>query len=426
MFILGILSKKLRPLNRVKVLEFLINFLLVILIFSIPLRPKWGSYALILLGITGLIKLRYVGNWKKPDLAIYFLFFAFLVRLVWLVKSNDFSYGVKGMETELPLVAVPLVFSLINLNESQRTFYLRSFAVMAACIMLYSFIQLFEYVNQSPYTFFQYLDIHFVTAQYYAQLNMLNWNNFAHYSFLSVIIIYGLHALAFNAPMKRQYILLVGIYILLAIVFFIFTGSRTGLGLMIVSLFTYCLIWFRKRFSLKISLSLLMGVIILIVIYFISTGLNVKKTLYAYDPQRVQFFVVALDAFKEAPFLGYGTGSQQLIMHDIEAAERLGFSKETYEGQFVNHPHNQFLTELIQFGIIGSIPLFIFLITIVRASIRDNNWALLNIMIAMLLFMCTESPINSNKGIVPFMVLISLLANRQQQGNVHLHEQKME
>lgn len=392
MFILDILKKKIYPINRITILKILINIFLVVLIFTIPFKPKWGSYVLILLVVTGVLKLRLGGSWKKLDLAFYFLFFAFLVRIVWLLKSNDFNYGIKGLETELPLVAIPLVFSLINLNESQRIFHLKSFALMAVCIILYSFIQLFEFVNQSPYTLLQYLDIHFVTAQYYAQLNMLNWNNFAHYSFLSVIIIYGLHILVYNPYRKTFNIFLVGIFLLLAIVFFIFTGSRTGLVLIFISLLTYGLIRFRTQVSFRIVIGLFMGFAVACIMYCTLGELDIKKKLYNYDPQRIQFFSVALDAFKKAPLFGYGTGSQRIIMHDVAAAERLGFSKDNYEGQFVNHPHNQFLTELLQFGIIGSIPLFIFLIAMVRASLKDKNWTLLNIMITMALFMCAESP----------------------------------
>ena len=395
---------------------------LLMLILTLPFSPRWGSLSMIFLGLFGVINVLYTKKWIPPPYFIFFLIGAYGSRMLWLPSSHDLSFGLKCLETELPLLAIPIIFSLFKVTESTKSFLLAAFVLMAFCVMIYSFIQLFFYIQQSPYAFFEYMDIHFVTAQYYAQLNMLTWD-FAHYSFLSVIVVYGLHLLIYRNSNTRLFRSFILVYIITAITFFIFTGSKSGLALLIISFVVYGSIRFRNVLAKKISIALLFSISMIALAYM--SQLNIKEYLQKLDSQRYQFFAVSIEKLKESPLFGFGTGATKEIIQDIDFAEEVGFSRAVYEGKDANHPHNQYLSELLQFGIIGSIPLFSFLISGFITSYKDQNWELLNVIISVSVFMLVESPINSNKGVLPFVILVSLLADKELKNNSNLHEQKM-
>jgi O-antigen ligase len=83
---------------------------------------------------------------------------------------------------------------------------------------------------------------------------------------------------------------------------------------------------------------------------------------YAVTAGRLLAWPFVIEKIKDAPFFGYGR----------EAMQNIGISKSIYE-EFRDsfpHPHNAYLQLILDNGILGAIPVFLFYFIIVKFSIR--------------------------------------------------------
>jgi O-antigen ligase len=78
-------------------------------------------------------------------------------------------------------------------------------------------------------------------------------------------------------------------------------------------------------------------------------------------------------------------------------------------GQSLSYPHNQYLGEVMHFGVTGAIPLFATLIYLLIIAIRHKNFLLLSLMAIFFIFMITEMPFDLYKSINYFLFFSSLL-----------------
>jgi len=386
--------------------EYLLRAGLCLVIVMIPFKPVWGSYTLILLSAIELYCLIRQKKWERPPTLFFLIALLFVVRLVGVLWTPDLKNAGR-LETEIPLLVIPLILSFSRPSQETIQFALRVFVSMTLAIILYSFVHLASYIAHSGYTLSEYIDVHFVTAQYYAQLNMLTWD-FAHYSFLSVMIIYALHITIYSNKGGAWHWVFIIAFNGLALLFFIFTGSLAGQALFVISWVTYACVKLRRFFSVKlIAAFVVIGIVSATWLIATPSG---RRYLETKDIQRYHYTIVSLDAIKERPLFGHGTGATKAIIQDSLRAARLGFDGNVYEGKDANHPHNQYLTEAIQFGVIGMIPLLLFLGVSFYEACSRRNWTLLCIIVTLGFFMLVESPINSNKGVVPFVLLVCLLS----------------
>jgi O-antigen ligase len=374
---------------------------LVLVVVTIPFKPVWGSYSIIALGIAGILNLI---NSRKVEVLPFFsylLVIAFLVRVAWLASADDFLYGLGRLETEFPLFIIPLIFSMFIVSNQIKALFIRAYVVTMICIMLYAFFRLGVYIKDAPYSFLDYTLFHldpvwfWKHSRYFAQ-NMLTWD-YAHYTFTTIMVLYGLQLLTCLEEKRFGDKILMIVFLLLTILFLLYTGSRIGLLAFVGLLFVYFISSLKFFFERRITvIGTLIGLSVLAVSILIKYGESI-------DPVRYQYASWALDAIADKPILGHGTGSAKAIMHHPEFEKEVGYS--------VNHPHNQFLSELLQFGILGSLPLLSFLGLSIWYAFVHRNREILLILFTAFLLMITEAPINSNKGLVPLLVILFLVIN---------------
>lgn len=395
-----------------KTLDFLLKISLALVVLMIPLKSIWGSYSLIFLGLVGLMNTIYNRKWESPSVISYMLIGSFLVRIIWLSRAEDFEYGLKSLETEFPLFAIPLIFSLFIVTDELKKFTIRIYVFMTSCVIIYSFVQLAIYLQDSPWTFYEYTKFHikpkwfWETSRYFSR-NMLNWEN-AHYSFLTVLILYGAYLFYSIKNETLWFKITWYLYLAITILFIVYTGSRIGFVLFVVGIL--CITFFS--FSSLRNHMILFGTAIII---FMSTVIWIGISRYnRMDPVRYHYAVKALDAYKKKPWLGFGTGAGKSIMRDPEFENLIGYS--------VNHPHNQFLSELIQFGIIGSIPLIFFFALAIIKALTHQDVPYFVLLIIVLIFMMVEAPLNSNKGVLPFLMTVFLIRNSKSKSTRVINE----
>jgi O-antigen ligase len=143
--------------------------------------------------------------------------------------------------------------------------------------------------------------------------------------------------------------------------------------------------------------------IITILVLFAVQALN---TTNFDDYPREQLWKIAVTSIKEKPLLGVGTGGMKAVISTPETVEKIG--------QTLSYPHNQYLGEIMHFGITGAIPLFAVLIYLLIIAIRHKNFLLLSSMVILSVFMMTEMPFDLYKSINYFLFFTSLFVFRNQ------------
>jgi O-antigen ligase len=116
------------------------------------------------------------------------------------------------------------------------------------------------------------------------------------------------------------------------------------------------------------------------------------------DPIREQLWETAMTSIKEKPLLGVGTGGMRAVTYPLDIT-----------GQTFSYPHNQYLGEVMHFGLIGAIPLFATLLYLLITSLRHKNFLLLSLLLILFVFMVTEMPFDLYKSINYFIFFTSLL-----------------
>lgn len=385
-------------------LSIAIKASLLLVVLTMPITPKWGTYSFCLLGLCALLQFREHNRWTTPPASVLLLMSIYLVRVLGLIWTIDFQYGITSLESESPLLLVPAIFAFLKIDKKMQAYVQDIFILLCLALIVYVLARFIFLAINSEYAILTYLKVHLEQPSTYS-VRLLNWN-FGHYSFMSLILVYGLILLCFAK--KNALTVFIGGYVAASLVFMILTGARAGIALLLLTAGFYALSRHRRFFSARKTI-LLVALLATSSLFLILWGIN-KKLYHQNDFVRYQFAAIALNAIKEKPLLGFGTGSNKKIIQDIEVAEKLGFQETMYYGASVNHPHNQYLTELIQFGILGSLPFFAFLIQSFRESIRDRSAARVVLLIIFSLFMLVEAPLNSNKGLIPFAFVFCLLS----------------
>jgi O-antigen ligase len=176
-----------------------------------------------------------------------------------------------------------------------------------------------------------------------------------------------------------------------------FTGAR--IGIVISPLLLLLMLLYpvpRKRKIITAGLA-----IVLISMTAIILSLSEDQYFNRFkDPIRAQLWETAITSIKEKPLLGVGTGGMKAVM-----LEKTGLSLS---------PHNQYLGEVMHFGVIGAIPLFTTLIYLLVMAIRRKNFLLLSLMVISLAFMATEMPFDLNRSINYFLFFTNLLLFQKQ------------
>ena len=172
-----------------------------------------------------------------------------------------------------------------------------------------------------------------------------------------------------SKKMWRWFVLGAGLLMILSLAL---TGGRTGYVTWVALALLFSTLKWKK---LLLVLPVLIAAILLVVpaarermlqgivesdeyVSYGQTGPDLEKI----TSDRILIWPVALRKIGEAPFLGYGRKG-------FVVSKALSEAKELYgkKGR-VSHPHNAYLELLIDNGLIGSAPIFIFFFIIVRRT----------------------------------------------------------
>ncbi len=378
----------------------LLLFTIALFLASLPLKIDYTNYTMGLMSLTMIVifiwnKFRHF-TWQP---VFYALCAIYLLHIVGLLYTGNLQRGFNRLDSNITLVLFPVVFSMIQFPKKNVLLLLRFFvwSVIAFCLF-----GLFSYATIVPeFT----LDMAFRDSKLYAPL-LLMWPAHWHPSFDSTILLMAVPVALYLRFQDGKQITLVEMLlgVLLPIIFTILVGARIGIVITPVLLGLGYLFYCKFRPVIKWGL---------IVAGIATTGLLVYQFPKADDrlddPIREDLRAIAINAIKEKPVFGWGTGYVYPLIQSEGRAHQVGLESPLDLNQF----HNQYLEDTVQFGIPGILVLLAILGWMLWSGIREKDYLLLSLLAIYVLFFWTETALATSKGVVPFTFWLCFLVTTQ-------------
>jgi O-antigen ligase len=329
----------------------------------------------------------------------YVLCALYLINIIGLLYTIDFKHGIKRLDTTAILVLFPVVFSMIQFTKKNVALLLHLFVWS---VMVFCAFGLLSYATIVPELT---VNMVFRDSKFYAPLLML-WPAHPHPSYLSTILLMAVPVALYLRYQDEKQITIVEMLlgVLLPVVFTVLSGARVGMVIAPVLLGLGYLFYCRFKPVFKWGL-----VVAVIVALGLLLHLYPKVDDHFDDPIRVDLRKAAVSAIREKPVFGWGTGSAKQLIHSEERAHSLGIEVPYDFNQF----HNQYLEDMVQFGILGILILLLLFGWILWIGVSEKNYLLLSLLAIYMLFCWTEAALFVSKGVVPFTFWACfLVANR--------------
>lgn len=358
----------------------LVLFLAALFIASIPLKIAWVTFSALLLlaySLFTLVKKKEI-NFSLGRLAILGLF---LVPLLF-IGQGEFS----NLAVPLGFVIFPVICSILDFSphyDEIKKIYTKVFFVLMS-ITIVSWVLLMGY---SGYYYNLGLSNYFGDIKANAHL-VMDWLYYPHTTFLSFFILMG--GIFCLDLFKRQKIdKIYGVaYTCFAIMALLILGSRFAWALaLLLPLLYFIPVHHLKRILIPFWAALFAGTV-----YFIDK----------LDPLRAELWQLSFAGIKKKPWIGHGTGNSDLVLPDQLVIEKNG--TEAVIG--INHSHNQFLTYLLENGLLGTMLFTALMLFIFYHFVKQNDKTMMLVTFSILLLMVVESPFMTATPLYLFSFLL--------------------
>ena len=372
------------------------------------------SYAAINSICTGLLVINWIaaGNLKqklntlRTSKIFWVLISLFLLHLMGLLYTSNFEYALKDLKIKLPIFFLPFVF--ITSSPLSVTEFRSILKVLLITALLSSIYGMYYYLRYFQVTFFELREMsRFIS---HIRLSLLN-------------IIAAFAAFYLLAKNNWRKLSLANLFYLMACIWlFIFNGImgvRMAVLVLIILLFlaSFYLVFRHKKIGLSITLFLI-TIIFPIVSYYTLPGIkeSTRDALWEYkvyqetrdanggsNAQRFVYWNIAWDIFKTAPVMGIGTGDVADAFNSYYLAH-----PNLLQQQYQHRTHNQYLTFLLTFGVIGFILFMLVVFYPLFYKRKYLDYFYIVFFIAFALSLLTEDTLETQAG-VTFYALFNCL-----------------
>ncbi|AOR28343.1 hypothetical protein FORMB_12990 [Formosa sp. Hel1_33_131] len=389
-----------------KIKEYLLPFLISITpIVAVFASAKFLSLFLFCIGFIYLFEKNKVNALKgyKMFFKPYLVFVIFCI--VSTIISKDIHVSIKTLERYISLIVVPIIIFSTNFSEKRYRFLLKSFVLSLLIISIFSVFKLIWFVNvysdwievmrgvneNDTYVQFKYphlmWDVH---PSYWSYLMLV-----------AVIILFSNKY--FNSIFKKQTVI---VLLILFIVNLFYLAARLPLLIFIVISIVYLFNYYK-------SYKIITGVLFLFFLFIITAYYNFPfleyKIKLVLTDDRFFLWNMVYDNIKPNHlFFGEGLGlSGDFIANILKSSED---TRIDYTGVEI---HNQYLTMLLETGIVGVIVLlYLYVKPVIILMFRKKSYSLPLLAIVLLtLFASTLEPFFTViKGIIIFTIFSSLFS----------------
>jgi len=345
--------------------EFLLLFA-TLFIASVPLKIAWVTFSALLLlaySLFEFVKKKEV-NFSPGRQAVMGLF---LVPLLF-IGQGEFS----NLTIPLGFVIFAVICSIVdfspNYDELKKIYTKVFFVIMSITIV--SWLLLMGYDGYFYNTDFSN---YFTDIKSSAHL-VMNWLYYPHTTFLSFFILVG-GIFCLDLFERKKISKTYGLpYAVFSIIALLILGSRIAWVLALLMPILYMI----PGQHLKRSLIPFWAALFAGTVYFIGK----------LDLLRAELWQLSFAEIKKKPWFGHGTGNSDLVLPDQLLIDKNG--AEAVIG--INHSHNQFLTSLLENGVLGTLIFTALMLFIFYRFAKQDDKTMMLITFSILLLMVVESP----------------------------------
>jgi O-antigen ligase len=386
---------------------------LLLLLASLPFNLFYSHLILISFAVHTLIQLsrqhfRSVFRWQTLLLQLIFI-----VTVISSIYSINKPQAFNQINLQLPILLIPVIFPLSGFDfKKYRQPLLMGFSVVCTLTVLYLFCDAFRTIRFYKLPFTELFSAAFTNHNFSEPIDM-------HATFFSmqlvIAVVYLLTIMAARNTTRLK--IYCGICSLVLIAGLFQLCSKSALFSLFISIcIAFPFFMFkgkpRIRYAAAVwTLALLAGISVFNVKafkerYFNELKADLSKPVAAesVEPRRARWNV-ALELIKISPVIGHGSGSETGLLHEA-------FYQKKYYNSFLNNlnAHNQYLSFLLQSGIIG---LIVYLFTLVygfKFALSNKDLLFFTFMVLLAIVSLSEDYLSVDKGVFFYAVFISFFS----------------
>ena len=390
---------------------------LTLLLCSLFIFEKISYYLVGLFAFAVLLHVLYTKKFYAPPKFFYFIILYALLMLFGTIGTRK---GFYFPDSILSFYVLPLAFCCFCLSKKTlftigEIFFKTGIIFLTICILYWWFnflhlnanftdwitektnysVQMFGWYKQAKIALaYQFNDIAELqnVKIFNAYFFVTSWSYHFHPTANAVVILGGLIT-GFSLFYKKNEFNTISKWdLLLYIVFCLFTSLLMQSRIAIVGFIVIVSIWLlyylklkTKYFKLGLAIYILIGAISFIVF-------NHKVTNFFNDDIRSVYRQIGISYIKEHFWWGSGFNGQQFVLKQQaeKIKDTLPDSVHFHANYTIAHVHNQFLGDMVQFGIWGLIALVAMLVSIAYYAIKNRSYLLQSFLCFIFCFMLIE------------------------------------
>lgn len=422
-FLLGVILLTLNEIRRfhipftsIKSNNTLIVIPFIILVIATIFHRQIGIYATGLFVFMTLIHVVINKKLYKLNRLYYFLFGYVFMLIIGTINTQK---GFHFPELTYSFILIPLTSCFFSLTHETLLrilrLFLRGMAIyLIICVLYwwYNFLHLdtdlISWLTQKD-SFVIWLpdwknQIRLVGGiTFPAYLFVNSWSYYYHPSYISFVLFAGIIA-GFYLYFKKNRHSYVSkfeliLFIVLCLIVTLLMESRIGLVgccfILAVSGLYYA----------KLKLKYFKYIVIIYIVLGSITLFYMQDSVEGFldDKIRKTYTTLAIHYIEDSFWWGSGTQEQHIA---LEYQEELMKNTVPPVEKKIVYAHNQFIGDMVQFGIWGLIVLMVFLYSIIHYSIKERSYLLQMFISVTILFMMIEEPLYTQEGITRFTVFL--------------------
>ena len=341
------------------------SYTLIALIFSIPFSTSVSSILALVMLAGWLLKGDFQRDWhqiKTSRIVIACLLFLGL-HIVGLLWTSDLMHGLSVLKKQWKFVLVPVAMCCVR--KEHVKFYIGSLILAMTIAVMVSYGVWLEMIPPTG------------RGTVY---NPVPFGTHITYNVLLALAIYlTARSLLFDA---RSSFVLQGSYLLILtmmVVNMFITGGRSGQVMFFASVIVLCFQYFGVQFikagvvSIAISLSILTSAFSFSDLFRYRL-LGAISNRYVSTQERIAYAAAGLEIFSRHPLIGVGTGDLPAELKKTDPHQKPGF--------YAGNPHNMYIMEMVQFGILGLVSLLYVFYVQIRHAFEAQDVAIRQIGVA--------------------------------------------
>ena len=339
-------------------------YLLILFSFVLPISVAGGNFIALCIFIIWLLRGTFRHDWQelkdnKVVLAVLVFYALHIVGLLW---TEDLQWGLHILKKETKFLLIPIFMLFIRYEHIK--YYIYAFLLAMSISEMLSYGVWFEIIPEFKNA---------TVANPTPFMSHISYNpllTFAIYLMLANIL--------FNKEIKYKQKVIYSFFIITMSINMFITGGRAG-QIMYFVMLVLLLFQFLNKQRLKAFLLSVTIVTFIFILSYKSCDIfyeRVNEAIYElknYENHpkssvgaRITFTLNSVDIIKENLFKGVGTGD---FKNEYKKINQINSPK----GFNTDNPHNMYILELVQFGLLGIISLLAILYFQVKFALENNN-----------------------------------------------------